>query len=184
MTKSLIYIVGEPGAGKSTALAAATADWRRFPQTAPLAHDLLVGPHDVIEAVELGKRREAFSGTDALPMNAITKAEQMLARPPAPVIIAEGARLGVRRFFEHAVSLGYEVTLYNLTTPYAEKQRGERGAEQKESWVKGARTRAANIASAAITGVHHRTIDGSETDFARLLSGHISDAIFKAHHGR
>lgn len=180
MTKSLIYVVGEPGAGKSTAVAKATARYTRHPQQTPLAHDLLVDESSIV-AVELGKRRKDFSGTDALPMNAITKAEAFLATTMAPVVIGEGARLGIRRFFEHAVSLGYDVTLYHLTTPHAAKQRAVRGAEQSESWVKGARTRAANIAAANIPGVHHVTHDGSKASFSRQLEEHIETAIRRSY---
>lgn len=183
MTRSLIYVVGEPGAGKSTAVAQATEGFTRYPTKLPIAHDLLVDHNSRIAAIELGARRETFSGTDALPMNAITKAEQLLVHPPAPVVIGEGARLGVRRFLEHAVSLGYEVTLYHLTTPHAAEQRGKRGAAQKESWVKGAATRAANLVAAATSGVVHHTIDGSKEDFVAILSDHISDAI-EASNGR
>lgn len=179
MTKSLIYVVGEPGAGKSTAMAAATSEYTRHPQQAPLAHDLLVDESQIV-AVELGKRRGTFSGTDALAMNAITRAEQLLRETLAPVVLGEGARLGNRRFLEHAVGLGYEVTLYHLTTPHAEKQRGERGAEQTESWVKGARTRAANIAAANIPGVDHVTINGATENFAELLRTHIALAVRSA----
>lgn len=182
MTKSLIYIVGEPGAGKSTALAKATAHWTRHPQQAPLAHDLLVDESSIV-AVELGKRRETFSGTDALPMNAITRAETFLATTLAPVIIGEGARLGVRRFFETAVDMGMDVTLFYLTTPHAAEQRAARGTEQKESWVKGAATRAANIAAANIPGVKHITVNGAEQSFANILREHITDAIWRNNGG-
>ncbi|WIC89121.1 adenylate kinase [Arthrobacter phage Ottawa] len=179
MKRTLIYLVGEPGSGKSTAMAAATSHFQRHPQQAPLAHDLLVS-EAAIEAVELGKRRGTFSGTDALPMNAITKAEELLRSTLAPVVLGEGARLGCRRFLEAAVSAGYKVHLIHLSTPHAEAQRQQRGAAQKDSWVKGARTRADNLANLDIPGVDVTRINGAQADVAAALKSLITKAVQEA----
>ena len=180
MKRTLIYLVGEPGAGKSTAMAAATAHYRRHPQQAPLAHDILTDPDGIIEAIELGARREKFSGTDALPMNAVVKAEQFLLNPIAPVILGEGARLGCKRFLEAAAVAGYKVHLIHLTTPHAEAQRQARGAGQKDSWVKGARTRAENLANTPLEGVAVTRINGAEADVAAALKSLITKAVQEA----
>lgn len=174
--RALVYLIGEPGVGKSTLMAAATAGHDRYPQTTPLRHDLLV-KDGIIEAAELGARRGTFSGTDALPMNAVTKAEEMLRTSIAPVLIGEGARLGVRRFLEASVAAGRRTTLVYLTSPHAAAQRAARGTGQKDSWVKGAATRAANLAAQDIPGVTRITIDGSTPGAMEAFKAIIDNEI-------
>lgn len=173
--KTLIYVIGEPGAGKSTAMRKATEHFGRHPQQAPFAHDLLVSESAIV-AAELGKRRPTFSGTDALPMNVITKAERFLYETLAPVVLAEGARLGCRRFLEAAVEAGYQTHLLYLTTPHAAAQRAARPGEQKPSWVKGAATRAENLANTQIDNVALHRIDGSTQDAAAYIKALIDKA--------
>lgn len=159
-------------------MAQATADFQRHPQKAPLRHDLLVR-NGIIEAAELGARRETFSGTDALPMNAITKAETFLTETHAPVILAEGARLGVRRFLETAART-HAVTLFYLTTPHAAAQRASRGTGQNETWVKGASTRARNLAQQDIPGVTTIELDGSDPETLSTFKTAIAQAMEEA----
>lgn len=173
--KTLIYLIGEPGAGKSTAMRKATEHLGRHPQQAPFAHDLLVSDASIV-AVELGKRRPTFSGTDALPMNVITKAERFLHETLAPVVLAEGARLACKRFLEASVAAGYRTHLVYLTTPHAAAQRAARPGEQKDSWVKGAATRAENLANTIIDNVEYHRINGAEQDTAAFLKALIDTA--------
>ncbi|MGW5267234.1 P-loop-containing protein [Rhodococcus sp. NPDC003994] len=175
MTRRLVYLVGEPGAGKSTLLAAALDGWAREPQKKPLAHDLL-HRDGIVHALELGVRRPTFPGTDALAMNAIVAAEQLLWRPPAPLVIGEGARLGCRRFFEFAVRAGYRVHVVLVQSPNAAQQRIARdGGEQKDSWVRAQATKARNVFEVAGTlGADATTIDTSTSaavdDLRSILS--------------
>lgn len=160
----LVYLSGEPGVGKSTLMARLTEPYERHPldpagAVAP-ARDLLVaGPHQHIAAVELGRRRDAFSGTDSLPSAVIGAAcayvASGLAASEAPLLLAEGARLANRRFLGTAVDAGWQVTLVHLYgTRLAAARRLARAQQlgrkpQNESWVKGRATAAVNLANAA-----------------------------------
>jgi hypothetical protein len=178
--RRLVYLSGEPGVGKSTLMAAATAGFDRTPlpaaDTAP-ARDLLrtVAPGELtprVVAVELGRRRDTFSGTDALPQNAVTAAVHYLrsgwAARETPLLLAEGARLACRRFLSAAVDAGWDVTLLHLHGPALAAARRARRAlalgvpEQNPAWVKGRRTAADNLARDAPTwGVHVMAVDAA-----------------------
>lgn len=140
----LIYLIGAPGAGKSTMMAHLTDcfDREHVPgtDTAP-AYDLLKYTDGEVAGVELGKRRPKFSGTDALPASIIEKAIPWLNTKPFRLVFAEGARLANKRFLDAAVAAGYEVHLGWLNHPDVDAWRAARSAEvgkvQSESWVKG-----------------------------------------------
>jgi hypothetical protein len=162
--RRLVYLSGEPGVGKSTLMREATSCWQRLPLPkdpgrAPardLLGDIATGR---IAAVELGRQRDTFSGTDALPSNCIDDAETWLrsgqAARHAPLLLAEGARLANRRFLTAAVESGYRVDLLHLSgMAVAAERRANRARmlnrpQQNPSWVKGRRTAAANLALAA-----------------------------------
>lgn len=154
MTRRVVYLVGEPGVGKSTAVAAATDGYDRLVVDEQPRRELLVGPDGVVAAVELGARRgrhpSGYPGTDALPMNTITRVEQWLlsgeAAAEAPVVLGEGARLGIRRFVDAALGADWHVDLVHLVDPVvAYARRLGRGSQQSPAWTKGAATRAARI---------------------------------------
>jgi hypothetical protein len=88
------YVLGAPGSGKSSVVRALLAE------AEPVAVELPV-PHLVYEDgwVELGRRRETFSGTDALGMAIMPKAIEWVRSDGAPgLLIGEGARLGSAKF--------------------------------------------------------------------------------------
>ena len=110
----MIYMIGEPGAGKSTLMARLTEPWERFVATGQPRRDLLL-EGETIRAVELGKRRAGgFSGTDALGSSVITVAERWLYQHEAPIVLGEGARLANARWLKAGVDAGYRVTLVLL----------------------------------------------------------------------
>lgn len=196
----LVYLSGEPGIGKSTLMARITDPWQRYPQPptpgAP-ARDLLVAharpdpdsdspaPRSGPVAVELGRHRDHFGGTDALPSAVIGAACAYLdsgqAATEAPLLLAEGARLANRRFLTRAVDAGWQVTLVHLYGTGIARARRHRRAEQlarppqNESWVKGRHTAAVNLVNGAPSwGVEVLTVnvaldDGS--DLVRLVRG-------------
>jgi hypothetical protein len=164
----LVYLSGEPGAGKSTLMRELTRRYERIPLLAvhgAPARDALVdvdappplsyGEPQRWAAVELGKRRAAFSGTDALPQAVITDAEAYLrdgvAAEETSLLLAEGARLANERFLTAALTSGWAVTLVHLDPRGAgEERRAKRAAElgkppQNASWVKGRITAARNL---------------------------------------
>lgn len=170
--RELIYLVGAPGAGKSTLMARLTAGYTRAPAL-PLDYpapprDWLLSPRTLeLKAIELGRRRERFSGTDALASNVIALAESWLtAQHEAPLVFGEGARLGNRRFLARAVRAGYGVTLALLDHPEVAAWRTARAAEvgrtQNPGWVAGRTTASRNLADAPPPGV-------------RVLRGHPDD---------
>lgn len=156
----MIYLVGQPGAGKSTLMARLTAPYTRIPVEGAVPHDLLVNESDgMVVGAEIGRRRRDFSGTDALASSIIEAVIPWMNRVGSrlPLLYGEGARLGCRRFLIEAVSAGYPVILGHVEHPDAEKWRQERNTElgraQNEAWVKGRRTAARNLASNPPPGV-------------------------------
>ncbi|URC18108.1 adenylate kinase [Mycobacterium phage Zenteno07] len=151
MTDRLIYLIGAPGSGKSTLMARLTSHLEREPQTGgPVAHDLLRFMDGVVAGAEIGRRRELFGGTDALPASIIEKAIPWIETRPYELLLAEGARLANKRFLEAAVAAGYEVHLAHLDHPDVEVWRAKRSDEigkvQDAAWVKGRTTASAKLA--------------------------------------
>lgn len=163
----LIYLVGAPGAGKSTLMAAATAHWEEAPDK-PVpglwVRWLSNGPD--IEAVEIGRKRDAFSGTDGLGMSVMPVACQFLADcREVELILGEGDRLASMKFLDAAAKAGRrEVMLVVLDTPadVAAARREARGSKQNAAWVQGRVTKVRRLAeNAAAAGYHVRTINGA-----------------------
>lgn len=155
MTANLIYLVGQPGSGKSTLMAKLTAQYDRHSiapcDPYPVAHDVLTDKSTgMVVGAEIGKRRDLFSGTDALASSIVDKAAPWIANQPYPLVLAEGARLANKRFLEAAMAGGYHVTLVLLDHTDAEKWRAKRSKEigkvQNEGWVKGRLSASRNLA--------------------------------------
>lgn len=145
----LIYLIGEPGVGKSTAVELLLSGRRRIQHATPLAHDMVP---DLNMAV-LGKRQAPFGGTDTLPMNVARTAEAWISSRPARTVLGEGDRLAYRGWFEAARAAGYNLRLLLLDAPpgTAELRRGIRAAEhglkmQNPTWVAGRGTKARRLA--------------------------------------
>jgi hypothetical protein len=138
-----VYLVGVPGAGKSTVAAAL----RRL-SPAYMTHEEPV-PHMVMERgglpwyAELGRVRKDFSGTDALSMDIITKAIPWVGSHPYRRMFAEGDRLANDRFFEAVKAAGYDLTVafLDVDRDVLEERRARRAAQvgkaQNETWLKG-----------------------------------------------
>lgn len=109
---------------------------------------------------EIGRRRDSFSGTDALPMGVITEAEVLVSSGLYPTMCAEGDRLANDRFFDSVSHAGYELVVVLLDVPdeIAQARRDERGSSQNPSWIKGRVTKTQRLAS---RWAKH-TLDGRE----------------------
>ena len=190
MTHRLVYLIGQPGAGKSQLMARLTLPFQRIPITtdeAPVAHDQLIrelspedGPAGTIEIVgaEIGVRRDAFGGTDALPSAVIDKAVPWLSTVPYRLLLAEGARLANRRFLDAALGAGYTVTLVLLDHDDADVWRKRRakqiGRDQNAAWVKGRLTASRNLAEQFRNVPGVEVIVGAPDDVFEQVRGVIS----------
>jgi P-loop Nucleotide Kinase3 len=147
VTYDLVYLVGPPGVGKSSLMEALTTGWDRFPVGGSVPHDLLLQSDDPVVAIELGKRRDSFSGTDALGMSVQPKAVEWIATRPHRLILGEGSRLATVGFLHAARAAGYRVHLVQLDasdSALAARRTG-RGSNQNETWMRGATTRARRL---------------------------------------
>lgn len=143
----LLYLIGAPGAGKTTLFRELTVGLPRVARRLPIPHLVWQGMSQV---VELGVRRGAFSGTDGLAMNALPRVLAFLDCERPPLVMGEGDRLASERFFQEVQELGYVVELAYLDTPreVAEARRRRRGSRQDASWVRGREAKVSRLAEA------------------------------------
>lgn len=140
------YIIGQPGAGKTTLVRALTDGLHKQAVTWPVAH--IVYPD--VSAIQLGADRDDFGGTDALGMSVQPKALDFLdwAQSNWHGAFAEGDRLANGKFFEAVIALGYELEVIHLdaSDELAAARRAARGSTQNEGWVKGRVTKTRRLA--------------------------------------
>jgi hypothetical protein len=144
---TLVYFFGPPACGKSTLMAELTKNCERSAVASRLPHDVLFRGTRLV-GVEMGRRRPAFSGTDALSMSIHPKAVSWVGLRPHSLILGEGARLATVGFLKAAEAAGYRVFPFHMKAPedlLAERRR-IRGSRQNEAWMRGAATRAENLA--------------------------------------
>lgn len=177
--KTLVYIVGEPGIGKSTTVAKVVANYNKVENySAPIPHLVYADQDGIFTLAQLGKNRDNFSGTDALPMNIIESAAEFFKQYPYPKILAEGARLANKRFLQIALDAGYKVVLVALEgETEALERRLARGSKQSESWIKGRRSASRNLADNPPNNVLVKRINASlSADFrAEIIKAMLED---------
>lgn len=155
MSRELVYLIGAPAAGKSTLMAELTARADRYGCSYPLPHQVLADPATgETLAVELGRQRLQFPGTDTLAMNISPAACAWLRGETAPqpaVVLAEGDRLAHRGFLDAAAAGGYMVTVAYLDAPpeVLTDRCAARGSAQNTSWRAGRGTKALRLAGYA-----------------------------------
>uniref|UniRef100_UPI003F4963E3 P-loop-containing protein n=1 Tax=Pseudonocardia sp. CA-138482 TaxID=3240023 RepID=UPI003F4963E3 len=185
MTRRLIYLVGEPGVGKTTTMAALTSPLNRLGVLRQPTRTLYTDRLGLILAVELGRRRSnGYGGTDALSMSVMGMAERYLlsgqAATETNLLLAEGARLACTRFLSAAVAADWETHLVHLVGPaLAAARRDERGSDQDPAWVRGAATRARRLFEEPPPGVAtHRVIPaGTPQDVAEQVAAVTADPL-------
>lgn len=145
---ALLYIIGAPGAGKTTALRHALGLIPRTEQDKPVPHIVYPGNPG---GIQLGAERGKFAGTDAMAMNIQPAVLKWLETRPAQWIVAEGDRLANDAFFAGAKARGYDLSVVYLDCPpeVAEARRLKRAANgipQNRIWVKGRETKVRRLA--------------------------------------
>lgn len=148
----LVYVIGPPGIGKTTAMRGATDHWLAVPSTKPSHPDVWI-PHSILidqgvpMAVEMGVRREPFGGTDGLSMAIGSMACDWIRTKPHDLVLGEGQRLATRNFLTCAGEAGYETRLLVLSAPdeVVRDRYSIRGEHQSSPWRRGAATRVRNL---------------------------------------
>lgn len=162
---NLLYLIGEPGVGKSTLMAELVKGKRRRVMTKPFAHTVY---EDGL--VQLGRERSnGFSGTDALSMSVSPLAITTLQSGAWPRIVGEGDRLAHAKFFDGVLAAGYalEVVLLEAPSFVLKHRRRERGSNQDASWLAGRATKVRNVADKYTTTTLDATLPVA--DLADLL---------------
>lgn len=176
-----VYVIGYPGSGKSTAVAGALEILGADIEVAvekPVPH--LRYAIDRQSVWEMGRRREAFSGTDALAMNiqpVAVRWVQALADPGASapdVLIGEGDRLATRGFLDACPNLA----LVRLAVPLevVMERAAARAAMlgrsvQDLSWFRGRVTKVDRVAT------HYDVVEIDATDSAPRVAIRLAEVV-------
>jgi energy-coupling factor transporter ATP-binding protein EcfA2 len=151
----ILFVVGEPGVGKSTLVDHAFGSLER----AEVDHREAGGPmrellwHDaVLVGCELGRRAgkhpEGYPGTDTMSQTAIVGVDDWLRAGADDLgfVVLEGTRLMNKRFVTAVLGGGHSLDLFYLYGPeIARQRREERGSQQNAQWLKGRQTAARNF---------------------------------------
>lgn len=170
MTRSL-YLLGGPGAGKSTLMARLVRDWAWGPYQRLIDRELFghvgVGP-DLEVGVYLGHLRPEYPGTDALSLSVAPHALRWLQRGPDPLvdwIFGEGARLAHRSFLGELGARTALVVVHLAVPPEvsAARRASRPGKMLTEQYCAAATTRAANTANwSREVGIPTLELDGTQ----------------------
>jgi ABC-type dipeptide/oligopeptide/nickel transport system ATPase component len=183
--KRMLYIVGEPGVGKTTAVRRTLRGVPAVQRQIPYVYITAYGPG----VVQLGWDREgAFGGTDSLGMAAKPYVVQYLADEAPTMVLAEGDRLANMPFFQECVDLGYDITvLFMKCQPEELASRRERrnrrlGKSQNDRWLATRTSKVRNLEEnlhrAGIVTLKQINVDDkSPTSIARLL---VKEPVIKA----
>jgi adenylate kinase family enzyme len=175
-----VYLIGVPGAGKSTALAGAIENlgWDAPElRTEPFAYSWYERPN----AALLGKHRSQFPGTDTLALSVNPRAINFIQTTKASLVLGEGDRLANKKFLTAATTAG-ETVLINIDLPVttAYQRMLDRANNlgvppQKESWWNGRATKTHNLKQLTLPGLRHETVNGTQT--TEQVAEQIADII-------
>jgi hypothetical protein len=154
--KTLVYIFGQPGSGKTTLMRAICASGSHlYDADSPVRHRAFMWKQGTFSV--LGADAAPFGGTDTLSYTAVGDSPRWLkalsACSAGGLVFAEGDRLANLRFFDEAAKLYRLLAFYlDCDDSMAGGRRARRAKQhglslQSESWVKGRVTKHANLAS-------------------------------------
>jgi hypothetical protein len=174
----LFYVIGVPGAGKTTVVTEALSVWRH-----PVVHQkpfLHVEYIPQVLAQLGGPRPGGFGGTDALSMSVQPKVLQWLQDQPYRVVIGEGDRLANASFFKSVMTMGVQLIVVYLHTDLTRKQMQARyearNSHQNETWIRSRYTKVKNL----ITDLPHVKIDNLRTQPSHVAAFQLQLALLKA----
>jgi GTPase SAR1 family protein len=140
--KRFLYLIGAPGAGKTTLIEKCLEGipFTYEPKPFAVRYYPKFGPG---AGCQLGSARKAFGGTDTLSMSVQPKVVDWLACGFSNWIVAEGDRLGNDKFFSTLLQEGWELTVVCLNTPpgLTLQRCAQRGSDQNVEWMNGRRTK-------------------------------------------
>lgn len=151
VSRQMLYIIGEPGVGKTTLV-------KRITKNVP--HEVRKVPyvswtHYSDKVCQLGHDRGVFGGTDALGMAAQKHVLEWLEKCKYRYVLAEGDRLANRKFFAALLEAGWELTVVVLQLEQAELDRrrdvrnARIGKAQDDRWLKTRATKVRNLTAEA-----------------------------------
>lgn len=151
----IIYLIGQPGSGKSTLTKNFLTSQCTLQETRtePFKHELYDYRGTTILSLGI-QNSKTFGGTDVLPFTVITQIKEWLPTvPPDTIIVGEGDRLANEKFFEEAKKCGDLCVVWLKTTDDVASERRRKRSEMKgkklqnEAWIKGRITKTKRIAS-------------------------------------
>lgn len=171
---NVIAIGGEPATGKSTLVQHLL---QPYTTAVPFEWGLLGGLKYDAGLFLLGRYEGGdFGGTDRLPMNVIDDAEEFIEEAAKYdtytdwAVLFEGDRLFNDRFLDFCAEHA-DLHAYILTAPpdVLEARHDAREDDQSESWLKGRRTKYANLAERDdVTTLPHETVEDTADALATL----------------
>ena len=178
MNDWLVYVIGYPGCGKTSAMRKAIG-WDDLldqeVENKPFAHT--VYPSGL---VEIGKARDTYGGTDSLAQNVEPAVVKWLGVIDVPVVVGEGDRLANKKLFDSVANMGRHLAIVYIKCGEltARKRAWERGSRFNESWLKGRISKVDSLVqSYQGTDVLHTLDGGANLDAVALELADIIEGL-------
>jgi ribose 1,5-bisphosphokinase PhnN len=173
--KQVVYVIGYPGSGKTSAMRAAVCGLTSRIEETPFKHTVYDNG-----TIEMGCKRDDFGGTDVLSFSVQPKVIQWLGEGLNEMVVGEGDRLANDSFFSAVQELGYGLHIVHIKVGEltALRRIKQRGSEFNPAWVRGRMTKVDGLTRnwrnniVAIDGNRPRALVGEEL---RDMLGGLAD---------